>query len=70
MMLKGDFVMVLVCFRTSDQNLEETGNKNVFPIKTKRITRGQSNLIGTRTEERLIVTKNRQQWKKSVIVTS
>jgi hypothetical protein len=30
MMVRGDFVMVLVCFRTSDQNLEETGNKKVF----------------------------------------
>jgi hypothetical protein len=31
--------------------------KFLLPIETKRTTCGQSNLIGTRIEERLIVTK-------------
>jgi len=43
---------------TSVQNLEETRNKKcLFLTMTERTTGGQSNFVGTRTEETIIVTK-------------
>jgi len=54
--------MILICHITSDQNLEETRNKKcIFPTMTKWTTSGQTNLKGTRAEERFIVAKNHQQ---------
>jgi len=45
-----------------DQNLEERRNKKcLFLTMTERTTSGQNNLVGTRTEEIIIVTKNPQQ---------
>jgi hypothetical protein len=55
-MLQGDFVMVLLCFRNSDQNLEETGNKNSFSDKDQTNKPWSNNLTGTRREKKLIVT--------------
>jgi hypothetical protein len=48
----------------SDQNLEETRNKiGLFTTTTTRTATGQSNLIGTRAEERLIVIFKKMQQK-------
>jgi len=59
---------------TSDQNLEETRNKKcLFLTMTERTTIGQSNFVGTRTEETIIVTKkkkkSRQQRMMSVFAS-
>jgi hypothetical protein len=44
--------------------------KYLLSATTKRTTSGQSNVTETRAEERVIVTKNRQQKMTSVIVAS
>jgi hypothetical protein len=54
--LKMDFVD-LVCHLICDRIPEETRNKKCLFPTTKRTTSGQINLIGTRAEDRIIVTK-------------
>jgi hypothetical protein len=55
---------------TSDQNLEETRNKKwLFLTTTERTTSGQSNFVGTRTEEIITVTKRNRQQRMSVFVS-
>jgi hypothetical protein len=56
---------------TSDQNLEETRNKKcLFLTMTERTTSGQSNFVGTRTEETIIVTKKNCQQKMMSVFAS
>jgi hypothetical protein len=53
-----NFLIVLVCHLTSDQNMEETRKNSLPPTMTKRTTSGESNRIGTRAEDIFTVTKN------------